>query len=85
MIRRDPLGIYELFVPDIGEGELYKFLIETQNGQKLYKADPFANICGISSGYRIEDRGHFKDPLVRQHMDDCAGKICAGSESDFHL
>ena len=51
MIRRDPLGIYELFVPDIGEGELYKFLIETQSGQKLYKADPFAN----SAFYRQYD------------------------------
>ena len=50
MIRRDPLGIYELFVPDIGEGELYKFLIETQNGQKLYKADPFANSAEFRPG-----------------------------------
>ena len=43
MERREPLGIYELFVPEVGEGELYKFLIETPDGRKLYKADPFAN------------------------------------------
>ncbi len=36
-------GIYTAFVPGIGTGEMYKFLIETPDGRKLYKADPFAN------------------------------------------
>lgn len=50
MERREPLGIYELFVPGIGEGELYKFLIETPDGRKLYKADPFANSAEMRPG-----------------------------------
>ena len=50
MERREPLGIYELFVPGIGEGELYKFLIETPDGRKLYKADPFANSAELRPG-----------------------------------
>jgi len=36
-------GIYSLFIPGVGEGALYKFLITTQKDEKLYKADPFAN------------------------------------------
>lgn len=36
-------GIHIAFVPGIGTGEMYKFLIHTQDGRKLYKADPFAN------------------------------------------
>ena len=35
-------GIWELFVPGIKEGERYKFVILTDQGKKLYKADPFA-------------------------------------------
>ena len=36
-------GIHIAFVPGIGTGEMYKFPIHTQEGRKLYKADPFAN------------------------------------------
>ncbi|NLL79756.1 MAG: 1,4-alpha-glucan branching protein GlgB [Clostridiales bacterium] len=36
-------GIHTAFVPGVGTGELYKFLIHTKDGRKLYKADPFAN------------------------------------------
>lgn len=42
MTRLEPLGIYEAFVPDLKEGCMYKYLIETQSGEYLYKADPFA-------------------------------------------
>ena len=37
-------GIYGLFVPGIGEYEVYKYLVRTPDGRKLYKADPFANM-----------------------------------------
>ena len=43
MEKIGPSGIYQLFVPGVGENELYKFLIQTPYGEKLYKADPFAN------------------------------------------
>ena len=36
------MGIYELFVPGIAEGSLYKYCICTQDGRELYKADPYA-------------------------------------------
>ncbi len=36
-------GIWTVFVPGIGTGELYKYLITAQDGRKLYKADPYAN------------------------------------------
>ncbi|WP_443063141.1 1,4-alpha-glucan branching enzyme [Streptomyces sp. NBC_00483] len=35
-------GIWELFVPDIGEGELYKFEITRPDGSKTMRADPLA-------------------------------------------
>ena len=35
-------GIWELFVPGLPEGELYKFQIKTKNGELLDKTDPFA-------------------------------------------
>ena len=43
MTRLEPLGIFELFVPEAKQGDLYKYLILTKKGEKLYKADPFAN------------------------------------------
>ncbi|MCB6993383.1 1,4-alpha-glucan branching protein GlgB [bacterium 210820-DFI.6.37] len=35
-------GIWKTFVPGAAEGMLYKYRIETQSGEILYKADPFA-------------------------------------------
>lgn len=34
-------GIWELFLPDIGQGEPYKFEVKTQHNALLEKADPF--------------------------------------------
>jgi len=45
-----PGGIYSAFVPGVGTGELYKFLITTPDGRKLYKADPFANAAEYRPG-----------------------------------
>ena len=36
-------GIYDLFIPGLGVNALYKFAIETQKGDILFKADPYAN------------------------------------------
>ena len=43
-------GIYGVFVPGIGTGELYKYLIVTPEGERLYKADPFANSAELRPG-----------------------------------
>ena len=50
MERQEPLGIYVKFVPEAKEGQLYKFCIETQKGELLYKADPFANYAELRPG-----------------------------------
>ncbi len=50
MKKLGPGGIHALFIPGVGEGELYKFLITTPNGEKLYKADPFANHAELRPG-----------------------------------
>ncbi|MEW6501163.1 MAG: 1,4-alpha-glucan branching protein GlgB [Thermodesulfobacteriota bacterium] len=34
-------GVWELFIPGVGQGEPYKFEIRTQDGAVLEKADPF--------------------------------------------
>ena len=36
-------GVYELFVKGVKAGQCYKYLIISQEGKKLYKADPYAN------------------------------------------
>ncbi len=46
-LEPDEMGIYELFVPEAGLGDMYKFLIQTQEGEFLYKADPFANYAEL--------------------------------------
>jgi len=42
MRRHYANGIWELFVPGVGPGELYKYRIKTNDGQTLEKADPYA-------------------------------------------
>ena len=43
-------GIWTVFIPGVGTGELYKFLITAPSGEKLYKADPFANSAEMRPG-----------------------------------
>ena len=50
MVRLKNNGIYETFVEGLNEGELYKYVINTKQGAKLYKADPFANFCELRPG-----------------------------------
>ena len=50
MKREEPLGIYTCFVPDVQEGALYKYCIQTYKGDHIYKADPFANYAELRPG-----------------------------------
>jgi len=64
MKRLEPetMGIYELFIPGLEEGVLYKYLIETKDGRRLYKADPFASFAEMRPGNAscVADIDHFK-------------------------
>ena len=52
MKRLEPLemGIYELFIPGVKNGDMYKYLIETLDGKYLYKADPYATYAELRPG-----------------------------------
>lgn len=64
MERVEPqtMGVYELFVPKVEDGSMYKYLIVTPDGRKLYKADPFASYAELRPGTasRVADVDHFK-------------------------
>jgi 1,4-alpha-glucan branching enzyme len=66
MRRLLPSGVWEIFIPDLPDGEKYKFEILTRSGLLLKKSDPFglafeqppstASIVRDISGYRWNDR-----------------------------
>ena len=62
MERQEPLGIYTVFVPEAKDGQMYKYCIETESGELIYKADPFANYAELRPGTasRITDISHLK-------------------------
>ncbi len=50
MKKLGPGGIWSCFIPGVKKGQMYKFLIITSSGEKLYKADPFANATEMRPG-----------------------------------
>lgn len=50
-------GVWELFVPGIGEGELYKFDIARPDGSHTLRADPLARRTEVPCGDLV-DRAH---------------------------
>ena len=46
-VKPEEMGVYEAFVPEAKKGSMYKFLIHTRDGRKLYKADPYANYAQL--------------------------------------
>ena len=61
-IKPETMGIFELFIPGLEEGALYKYLIETKDGRRIYKSDPFANHAEMRPGTasRVADIESFK-------------------------
>jgi 1,4-alpha-glucan branching enzyme len=41
MQKQIPSGIWELFIPDIGAGQKYKFRVRTMDGEVIDKTDPY--------------------------------------------
>lgn len=42
-VRWDSSGIWEVFVPHVGQGDTYKYFIISNNGRELEKSDPYAH------------------------------------------
>ena len=47
MRRLGDSGIFEIFIPGVFEGEIYKFEIKAQGGLTYLKADPYANAAEL--------------------------------------
>jgi 1,4-alpha-glucan branching enzyme len=58
----DKNGIFELFIEGVKEESLYKYLIITEDGRKLYKADPYASYAELRPGTAsaVYDTSNFK-------------------------
>ena len=70
MRNRGPSGVWELFVPGLAEGAIYKYEIRPMSADlPLLKSDPY----GFRSELRPEDRLHRRAPrpphLERPRMD----------------
>jgi 1,4-alpha-glucan branching enzyme len=76
MRSRGSSGVWELFVPGVGTGALYKFSVRTREGQILEKADPLARRCEFrpSTASVVEGDGDFgwtdSDWMKRRAMAD---------------
>ncbi|MBP5324654.1 MAG: 1,4-alpha-glucan branching protein GlgB [Pseudobutyrivibrio sp.] len=61
-VEPESQGVFEAFIPEAKEGQLYKYLITTSDGRKLYKADPYATYAELRPGTAsiIYDNTKFK-------------------------
>ena len=61
-VEPDTMGVYELFVPGVKLGCMYKYLIIAKDGRHLYKADPYANYAQLrpETASIVTDISHFK-------------------------
>lgn len=50
MERRSKSGIFELFIPGVEAGDVYKYEIKLQSGLTYMKADPYATAAELRSG-----------------------------------
>ncbi len=72
-------GVYELFIPGVDAGAVYKFQILTRYGEILYKADPYgnynqmrpdnANIVADLRNYSWKDTAWMEDRKKSSRMD----------------
>ena len=75
-------GIWEVFVPEVGPGQLYKYSVTTSSGKILFKADPYAfyaefrpqtaSITYDLSAYPWKDQAWVKE---REKQDPLSGPV----------
>ncbi|MEY3539081.1 MAG: 1,4-alpha-glucan branching protein GlgB [Bacteroidota bacterium] len=77
-VRLESSGIWEGFIPHIGQGEVYKYHIHGYRGMKLDKGDPFAHYwerrpltASITwpSAYRWKDQQWMEDRKIKNRTD----------------
>ena len=79
-MRKHPGGVWEIFIPGVGEGEAYKYEILGPNGELLpLKADPFgfraeklpgtASVIHDPSRYEWEDASWMESRAARSALD----------------
>jgi 1,4-alpha-glucan branching enzyme len=78
MRRRDPAGVWELFIPALTPGMLYKFEVRTRSGELRIKADPFAwaaehppataSVVAPARAYRWGDAAWLAARTSRPHL-----------------
>lgn len=71
-------GIYDLFIPGAKEGQMYKYLIVTPQGNAIYKADPYANAAQMRpetasvitslEGFDWQDAAWIKEKEKENHL-----------------
>ena len=70
-------GVWELFIPDLAAGNMYKFEIRTPNGRSMFKADPYAQYTEVppnnssivyASNYKFRDAKWLKNRADREHF-----------------
>ena len=54
-------GIWDLFIPGVKKGDLYKFAVETSQGYTVLKADPYGNASQLrpDNASVVTDISHF--------------------------
>lgn len=72
MSRHEESGVWELFIPDLKEGELYKYEIRTREGEVVTKADPYAFFAEASPDnasivYRPQGKHIWRDDPWLRH------------------
>jgi len=70
-------GVWELFIPELPEGVLYKFEIRQRRGLPFLKADPYAQLAEVppntssvvyQSSYKFRDSKWLKQRATREHF-----------------
>jgi len=77
MRRLGNSGVWELFIPKLTDGNLYKFEIHPPNGPPFFKADPYAQHAEVppdtssivySSKYKFRDARWLKKRATQEHF-----------------
>lgn len=60
MKRLEPetMGIFELFIPGVEEGDLYKYLIETKDGKAPVQGGSLCELRGVKTRNGVGSYGY---------------------------